>query len=418
MIPSMLYGWAANEEVRLGAASGGLVTGILQCLLSRGFVDAVCTLEKGEDLYDPRPVLITDPDKLLKTKGSLYCGTILTADWIMQTTASNPGIKIGAVVKGCDAKAIIELIKRHKLDRNDLFLIGLNCSGTISPIKARTFVRTVCNEDPDLVQSFSIRNGRLQVITPDKTLEYSLDSVDESGFGRRDACRRCNIPIPRQCDLVCGNWGLIGDDTDKATFVEVCSKKGAQILESARKDGFIELFPADQKGISARERVEAAMLTLSTNNREYMFSKMGTGFSRLNWMMKETSRCIKCYQCTHACPLCTCEDCQTKKPWLVKPGEIPPPFMFHLIRFSHIADSCINCGQCEDRCAMDIPISLMMHAMQVELEQMFGYHPGWPEGMPVLAKMNEREEWEHYYGNRYHEMVRLFSMNGIQDAEE
>lgn len=160
------------------------------------------------------------------------------------------------------------------------------------------------------------------------------------------------------------------------------------------------------------------MLTLSANNKRAMFSKMGSGFSRLTWIMKETSRCIKCYQCSHACPLCTCTECQTKKPWLVKPGEIPPPFMFHLIRFSHIADSCINCGQCEDRCAMDIPVSLMMHAMQDELQQKFGYKPGWPEGMPVLAKVNQYEEWEHYYGNRYDEMIRLFSKTVVPDNAE
>lgn len=412
MIDSMIYGWSTDGSIRYSAASGGLITGLLHFLLKEGIVDAVCTLRKGEDLFDPRPVLVMNPDELSGTTGSFYCGTILTADWIMQSVMANPGIKIAAVIKGCDAKAITELVKRNNLDRNDLFLIGLNCSGTISPVRAREFIRTYCNLDPDSITDFFIRNGRLYLKNPEKIQEYPLDSIEDAGFGRRDVCRRCDIPIPRQCDLVCGTWGLIGDDAEHATFVEICSKKGSQILEKAISKNYIEIFPADQKGIRARSRIEEAMLTLSLNNRRIMFSKMGSGFSRLQWIMKETSRCIKCYQCTHACPLCTCEECQTKKPWLVKPGEIPPPFMFHLIRFSHIADSCINCGQCEDRCAMDIPVSLMMHAMQVELEQMFGYHPGRPEGMPVLAKVNQHEEWEHFYGNRYHDIVRVFSMTG------
>ena len=67
---------------------------------------------------------------------------------------------------------------------------------------------------------------------------------------------------------------------------------------------------------------------------------------------------------------------------------------------------------------MDIPISLMMHALQAELEQMFGYHPGVPKGMPVLAKVNQHEEWEHNYGTSYHEMVRLFSQNPLFSANE
>ena len=128
--------------------------------------------------------------------------------------------------------------------------------------------------------------------------------------------------------------------------------------------------------------------------------------------MMDMSRCIKCYQCTEACPLCICEDCRIKKPWLVKPGQVPPPFMFHLIRVSHIADSCINCGQCEDRCPMDIPNSLFFNALQGELELMFGYHAGERGGMPVLAKVNELEEWEHNYGDTFAKMIEVFRDQG------
>lgn len=406
---TMWYGWSLDDEIRDAAASGGLVTGLLLSLLESGTVDAVCALQKGEDIYDPRPVLITDPEEIRLCSGSLYCGSLLTADWVIQAAGASPGMKIAAVVKGCDAKAIVELIKRNQLDRDDLYLIGLNCSGTISPTRARSFIWDICSINPDLVDSFLIRNGRVVVTSEGVTREYPLEDIEEEGFGRRDNCRRCDTPIPRQCDVVCGTWGLVGDGAEKATFVEACSKKGLNILDAARKEGYITIIPAEMKGVEARARVEAAMLTLSEKNRKSMFSRIGTGLSRLTWIMDETSRCIKCYQCSHACPLCICKDCQTKKPWLVKPGEIPPPLMFHLIRFSHIADSCINCGQCQDRCAMDIPVSLMMHALQAELEQMFGYRPGMPKGMPVLAKINEHEEWEHHYSNSYYDMIRLFS---------
>lgn len=415
---TMFYGWSFDEQIRDSAASGGLVTGLLIYLLESGTVDAVCCMQKGEDIYDPRPVLITNPDEIVFCSGSLYCGSLLTADWIVQAVCANPGMKIAAVLKGCDAKAVIELTKRSRLDRDDLFLIGLNCSGTISPTKARTFIRNMCGIHPDLVDSLIIRNGRAVIRAGDISREYSLESIEEEGFGRRDSCKRCDTPIPRQCDIVCGSWGLVGEHAENATFIEVCSKKGSVFLDEARKNGYITIIPADPKGIEARSRVEAAMQTLSEKKRKIMFSKIGSGLSRLTWIMKETSRCIKCYQCSQACPLCFCQDCQTKKPWLVKPGEIPPPLMFHLIRFSHIADSCINCGQCQDRCAMDIPVSLMMHALQAELELMFGYHPGKPGGMPVLAKVNQHEEWEHYNGNRYPDMIRLFSQNILPVDDE
>jgi formate dehydrogenase (coenzyme F420) beta subunit len=236
-----------------------------------------------------------------------------------------------------------------------------------------------------------------------------IEEIEQDGYGRRLCCQRCLTRVPRQCDLVCGNWGVIGEFTGNATFVEVCSKKGGSALQAAAEEGYVVFEHADPRGVEVRSRVEDAMQQVSRQNRAAQFSGISSGDRLLERMMMDMSRCIKCYQCIEACPLCICEDCRIKKPWLVKPGQIPPPFMFHLIRVSHIADSCINCGQCEDRCPMDIPNSLFMNALQAELEGMFGYHPGERAGMPVVAKVSELEEWEHNYGDNFAKMVELFS---------
>ena len=66
--------------------------------------------------------------------------------------------------------------------------------------------------------------------------------------------------------------------------------------------------------------------------------------------------------------------------------------MFQLIRFAHIADSCVNCGQCQELCPMDIPNALYMHAQQVELEKMFGHKPGVDMELPVLGFAEEAAE--------------------------
>jgi formate dehydrogenase subunit beta len=66
--------------------------------------------------------------------------------------------------------------------------------------------------------------------------------------------------------------------------------------------------------------------------------------------------------------------------------------MVHMIRFVHISDSCVNCGQCEELCAMDIKNSLYMHAIQQDLEKMFGHVPGVDMSLPVLALVEEPTE--------------------------
>ncbi|HOF97305.1 MAG TPA: formate dehydrogenase, partial [Methanoculleus sp.] len=141
-----------------------------------------------------------------------------------------------------------------------------------------------------------------------------------------------------------------------------------------------------------RGKVENAMLKLGDKWRKKDFESLGEGKDRLKKIMNDTSRCIKCYACIENCPICYCVECSTRKPYLVTPGQVPPPFMFHLIRYAHISDSCINCGQCEENCAMDIPNALFMHALQVDLEEMFGHVPGVDMELPVLALVEERTE--------------------------
>ncbi|SDK46769.1 Coenzyme F420 hydrogenase/dehydrogenase, beta subunit C-terminal domain, partial [Methanoculleus thermophilus] len=246
---------------------------------------------------------------------------------------------------------------------------------------------------PDDVVKEEIDKGQFIIVTKDGQHKgISIDELEEEGFGRRSNCRRCKMKIPRQADLACGNWGVIGDKAGKATFVEVCSEKGANLLDAAVKAGAVASEAANPKGIEIRGKVESAMLKLGDKWRERYFGALGEGTERLNKIKEQTSRCIKCYSCIENCPICYCIDCSTRRDYLVEPGVIPPPFMFHLIRFAHISDSCVNCGQCEEHCAMDIPNALFMHALQVDLQEMFGHTPGVDMELPVLALVEEQAE--------------------------
>jgi len=388
----MLYAWTNDAEIKKKAELGGAVTALWKHALETKVVDAVLTVRRGIDLYDAQPVLITDAKELAQTAGSLHCGTLLLPKLVKKYLEGAAKKKIGVTVKGCDAMAFYELAKRKQINLDNIIMIGVNCGGSISPVKARKMIADKFGVDPDKVHKEEIDKGQFIIEYEGGHKGISIDELEEQGYGRRTNCRRCKMKVPRQADLACGNWGVIGDKAGKATFVEVCSEKGANLLNGAVKAGVLATEAPNPKGLEMRGKVEGAMMKLGDKWRDKDFKGLGEGKERLKKIMAETSRCIKCYSCIENCPICYCVDCTTKNPAYVTPGQLPPNFMFHLIRFAHIADSCVNCGQCEELCPAEIPNALFMHAQQVELEKMFGHVPGTDMKLPLLAMVEEKDE--------------------------
>ena len=405
----MLYAWTTSSELADVAECGGAVTGLLKFALENNIVDGVLAVKKGADLYEAVPTLITDPDEIAGAAGSLHCGTLLLSKLIKKYLDGARDKRLAVTVKGCDAMGIYELAKRNQVNLDNLLLIGLNCGGSVSPVTARKMIREKFEVDPDDVVKEEIDKGQFIIMTKDGEHKgISMDDLEDAGYGRRPNCRRCKMKIPRQADLACGNWGVIGDKAGKATFVEVCSEKGANLLNAAVAAGAVATEPANPKGIEIRGKVEKSMLKLGDKWRARYFESLGEGKERLQKIMEDSSRCTKCYACIENCPICYCVECSTKKPYLVEPGQVPPPFMFHLIRYAHVSDSCVNCGQCEELCPMEIANSLDMHALQVDMERMFGHTPGVDLELPVLALVEEQAERERLFATGDDQIFDIF----------
>ena len=64
-----------------------------------------------------------------------------------------------------------------------------------------------------------------------------------------------------------------------------------------------------------------------------------------------------------------------------------------MIRYAHVAPSCINCGQCQELCPMDIPNALFMHAMQTEIQELIGSpKPGYDMTQSPLAYSEDKKD--------------------------
>jgi len=135
---------------------------------------------------------------------------------------------------------------------------------------------------------------------------------------------------------------------------------------------------ASGQGGAAEDVEEAAALTLE---------------ERWKYWESRLSRCIKCYACRQACPLCYCPTCITEKSepqWIDKPSHLRGTLAYHLIRAMHLAGRCVGCGECGRACPLDIPVDLISRYLAREVEEAFGYRTGIdPEATPVFRTYRE-----------------------------
>ena len=234
------------------------------------------------------------------------------------------GRKTAALVRTCDARALVELAKREQADLDNILIIGVECPGE----------------------------------------------------GIAETCRYCEYTVPSVADVTFYENGGASLNTEKG-------RKLISILEALG-------IPEVERRETPPERRERALRV-----QEEEFSSLWNlpPRERLSFWLSLLDRCIKCYGCRDACPLCVCKECYLEPQKLVvMPGGNPPDKLFHLIRLIHVADSCVGCGRCELVCPMNIPLTKLYQMLHKELEKIFAYIPGLDlAALPPLVCFTEEE---------------------------
>ncbi|MGY5858333.1 MAG: Coenzyme F420 hydrogenase/dehydrogenase, beta subunit C-terminal domain [Candidatus Thorarchaeota archaeon] len=395
MSNAMYIARALDESLLERGETGGAVTSILKCALKTKQIDGVITVKaKNNDRFSGIPIFITDPDDLDDTVGSLHCSIPNTVRFLKEYLDGGLSKKLAFVGKPCDIRAIIELQKRHQIEVEGLILIGLNCTGTISPATARVMYQKEFKVDPNDVIREDIDDGTFTITLKNgKTKSKDLAKLEKKGFGRRDNCQRCEINIPTFADIACGKWGADSEEKPGA-FIEVYSAKGRSLVEEATSKGYIEVDKPSSESVNLRQEKDRVETERALAKRAQDFDPiMAMSYSeRLAYWVQEFEKCIKCYGCRDACPICYCDDCllEANKNFL-EAGVIPPNALFPLTRLAHVADSCVNCGQCQDACPMELPLSKLFSLLNARLSDVFDYTSGTDieQGPPLNTAMVE-----------------------------
>jgi len=391
---NMYIARSTDKAITEKAECGGAVTALLKFALESKKADAVVAVKARDgNRYDGIPVVITDPAEIAETGGSLHCASPNIARFLKEYLDGAASLKIVVVAKPCDAKAIIELAKRNQINLDNLTVIGLNCTGTLPPAKAKALFREAFEADPADVVGEDIEDNELTIMLKDGSeKKRDLAELEEKGQGRRDNCRRCETNIPIMADIACGKWGT----TDKnSTFIELCSEKGSQFIEDAVAAGYLKVEQATANAVAAREKKDQEAIELAQRWQEKDFAALEdmSRDEKFNYWSEQFSHCIKCYGCRDACPICYCQDCFLEADrGFVPPGEVPPNMLFPMVRITHVMDSCVNCGQCQDACPMEIPLSRLIFMLSKKIGNIFNYQPGMDTSqMPPLRTVTDKE---------------------------
>jgi len=262
-------------------------------LLEEGTVQVV--IGYGQTGAATHPLFVTRPDDVEKLVWNDLCTANLTV-YLKRKEIRALG-RPAIVVKGCDERALVVLEQESQLDRSEIVVIGMACSGMGRP------------------------RGR--------------------------ACETCDARLPRFADHLIGEASGDHVSTDRR---------------------YAELDVLMQK----------------------------TPDERIAYWTAELSRCVKCYACRQACPLCYCERCLVDKnrPTTIDTSAtLKGNFAWHIVRAFHLAGRCVGCDQCVRACPAGIDLRLLNLSMAKAAEENFAFRAGVdPAAEPILGTYSAQDQ--------------------------
>lgn len=309
---------------------------IVKQLLADGAIEYFIGYCQGSEPYHVVPCFVSEEDEVEKLIWGPLCLHNLSKYALQGRDLEG---KVGLLVKGCDARAIVELLKQHQIERDKIVVVGVPCQGQPDPRKLEKFLGVPMEEVrgiEDAGDGFLVTVGEQETAVPkDQVL--------------RDKCFFCKHPTSFEYDSTLGDvvpFSIDAGDCGEFDLVEE-----------------LEELPLEER--------------------------------RAFWQ-KQFARCIRCNACREVCYACYCKECifDRKVPrWIAKPALLSENEIYHLIRALHLAGRCIDCGECERVCPMNIPLSRLYKKLQKDVGELFDYEAGMElDTVPPLVEFKLDDE--------------------------
>ena len=348
-------------------------------LLQDGEIDALMVAQHLPMKNSVMPTLVTDPEKLDGADPLAPVFPINAAKVVSKLTRKPLNAKVAVVLRPCEIRAFIELVKLKQGSVEDVVLIGIDCLGAYSNVD---------------YPSFASDKGSESTLQFHKNIQEGKGTGCD-GFDIAPACKACEYPIPENADVLIG---LVGMDINDHLLLKANTPKGEALLDSLG-------LPATKEPEGRAEAVDK-LIAERIAYRDQMFAETSEATFDLNKLMSYLGNCVNCYNCRVACPVCYCRECVfltdvfDHEPsqylrWAKRKGIIKMPtdtVFFHLTRMAHMSTACIGCGQCSNACPNNVPVMELFRTIASKTQKTFDYEPGRSlEDEPPLSVFREDE---------------------------
>jgi ferredoxin len=127
------------------------------------------------------------------------------------------------------------------------------------------------------------------------------------------------------------------------------------------------------------------------------FSKMPA--ERWEMFKAEMEKCIRCYACRNACPMCYCEECFVERSlprWIGEGSEVTDTMIFHIVRAIHTAGRCGECGACARACPMDVNLAPLAKQIREDMLNLFHHQAGVDPNAPAALETFKPDDYNDF----------------------
>ncbi len=317
-------------------------------LLEDEKVTYILGYRQGSNGHRAVPAFIREPDEVEQLLWDPTCTYNLARYLIDEVRERNSSEEreerpVGILVKGCDSRAINVLLQENFLRREDVHVIGISCEHT-GIVDEKKLATELENRIPLNIEFGE--EGQFVVTTDDGTITMSAEKI------LADRCLECKTGYPAGADVI---------------FGEKVKREFAIPYNALRQ---IDSLPGEER---------------------WAFWKA------------QFDKCIRCYACRSVCTMCYCDECVVdsielaitadttaeekarKIRWAERSPVTSENFTFHLTRAMHMVGRCVDCGECERACPVDIPLRLLYAKLTKTAAEMFDYEAGSDPDQPSLT---------------------------------